>query len=77
MGDGNLYLKLDFKFIRNSGINYFYVIGDKKYNRFNFRKDVLVKQGFDKNKSEHEIMLDRHIYRIYDCGCKVFLYKNQ
>lgn len=76
-GDGNLYLKLGFKFVRNSEINYFYVINNKKYNRLNFKKDALVKQGFDKNKSEHEIMLDRHIYRIYDCGCKVFLYKNQ
>jgi hypothetical protein len=28
----------------------------------------LVKQGFDKNKTEHEIMSERKIPRIYDCG---------
>lgn len=28
--------------------------------------------GFDKNKTEHEIMLERKIYRIYDCGTKLY-----
>ena len=36
--------------------------------RFNFRKDKLIKEGFDSNKTEHEIMLERRIYRIYDSG---------
>jgi len=39
-----------------------------------FRKDVLVKGGYDKDKTEHEIMLEREIYRIYDCGCGVYQY---
>jgi hypothetical protein len=52
--------------------NYFYVIGQKRENRFKYRKGQLVKMGFDKNKSEHEIMLERGIYRIYDCGTKAF-----
>ena len=39
---------------------------------FNYRKDKLISEGFDPNKTEHEIMLERGIYRIYDCGCKVY-----
>jgi len=69
---GDLYKKLGFDFIRNSKINYYYILGKKRINRFNFRKDILVKDGYDQNMSEHEIMLSRKIYRIYDCGCMVF-----
>ena len=39
-------------------------------------KDILIKQGFDRNKTEHEIMLERKIYRIYDCGCNVYKFIN-
>lgn len=69
---GELYKRLGFKETNKSAPSYFYVIGDKRYNRFSFRKDVLVKEGYDKNKSEHEIMLERNIYRIYDCGTIVY-----
>ena len=65
---GELYKKLNFEFVKNSKPNYFYVIKNKRENRFNHRKDILVKKGYDKNKSEHEIMLNKGIYRIYDCG---------
>ena len=71
---GNLYEKLNFKFIHNTKPNYFYVIKNKRENRFNHRKDILVKQGYDKNKSEHEIMKERGIYRIYDCGSKKYYF---
>ena len=69
---GNVYENMGFKFKHHSQPNYFYIIGQQRFNRFGFRKDLLVKQGFNKNKSEHEIMLERKIYRIYDCGNKVF-----
>ena len=74
--EGNLYEMLGFEFSHNSKPNYFYVINGKRENRFKYRKDILVKEGFDPNKSEHEIMLERGIYRIYDCGCKVYKYVN-
>ena len=70
---GQLYEKLGFKFDHVSKPNYFYVINGKRENRFKYRKSELIKQGFDKNKTEHEIMLGRKIYRIYDCG--TILYK--
>lgn len=69
---GQVYEKLGFTFSHFSQPNYYYIIGQKRYNRFSFRKDVLVRQGFDVNKTEHEIMLDRKIYRIYDCGTMVY-----
>lgn len=72
---GNLYEKLGFSFTHFSKPNYFYVIGQQRHNRFSFRKDVLVKQGFDASKSEHEIMFERGIHRIYDCGCLCYEYK--
>ena len=71
---GELYETLGFNFIKNTIKNYWYVVDNKRVNRFNFRKDVLVSEGFDPNKSEREIMLDRGIYRIYDSGSKLYMY---
>lgn len=72
--DGHLYETLGFKLDHISAPNYFYVDGMKRHNRFKFRKSVLVKEGYDPNKSEHEIMLERGMYRIYDCGTRVYKY---
>ena len=69
---GKLYESLGFTYIGDSAPNYFYIIGKKRENRFKFRKDRLVAEGFDPTKSEHEIMLERKIYRIYDCGAMKF-----
>lgn len=65
---GKLYEKLGFKLDNKTQPNYYYVIDGIRKHRFNFRKDKLIKQGFDPNKTEHEIMLDRKIHRIYDSG---------
>ena len=69
---GNLYQVLGFKHTHDSKPNYFYVYNMDRLNRFRFRKSLLVNEGFDANKSEHDIMLDRGIYRIYDCGTMVW-----
>lgn len=68
MFNGGLYKKLGFTEKQHSSPNYHYVINGKRYYRFNFRKSILIKEGFDPNKTERQIMLDRKIYRIYDCG---------
>lgn len=73
---GNLYKVLGFKHTHDSKPNYFYVDGMERKNRFGFRKSVLVNEGYDREKSEHEIMMDREIYRIYDCGTMVWKWKN-
>jgi hypothetical protein len=66
--DGKMYETLKFKEISTSKPNYWYVIGDLRHYRFSFNKKKLIKDGYDPNKTEQEIMLDRKIYRIYDCG---------
>ena len=68
--NGELYNKLGFKFIRNTEPNYWYFKSHEYilHHRFSFRKDVLVKEGFDINKTEKEIMGERGYYHIYDCG---------
>lgn len=66
--DGKMYEKLGFERIHESEPNYWYVINGLRYYRFGFRKSNLIKEGFDPNKTEQQIMLDRKIYRIYDCG---------
>jgi hypothetical protein len=66
--NGNMYKKLGFEKISTSKPNYWYVINDIRKHRFNYNKNKLVKSGYDKNKTEREIMFERGIYRIYDCG---------
>lgn len=66
--NGNMYRQLGFAEKNHSKPNYWYIINDLRYHRFNFRKSILVKEGYDKNMTEHEIMFERKIYRIYDCG---------
>ena len=66
--NGNLYEVLGFDFVGETQPNYYYVIDGIRKHRFNFRKDVLIKQGFDPNKTEHQIMIDRKIYKIFDSG---------
>jgi len=72
--NGNLYKQLGFVLNHISKPNYYYVIGRKRKYRFGFRKDTLIKQGFDPNKTEHEIMLERKIYKIYNSGNYIFEY---
>ena len=64
----NVYKTLKFELERITKPNYFYIVKKNRKNRFNYRKDVLVKNGYDKDKSEHGIMLERKIYRIYNSG---------
>lgn len=70
--NGNLYKQLGFKLSHLSLPNYYYIIDTKRHYRFGFRKDLLIKEGYDSSKSEHQIMLDRGIYRIFNAGNYVF-----
>jgi hypothetical protein len=63
------YSKVGFKFISETKPNYSYT---KKYDirehRFNYRKDILVKLGYDKNKSETQIMFELGYDKVWDTG---------
>lgn len=75
--DGSLYRTLGFTLSHETKPNYYYIINKIRYNRYGFRKDVLIKNGFDQNKTERQIMIDRGIHRIYDSGSLVFTYHHQ
>ena len=66
--NGNLYEKLNFSFVKDTTPNYYYIVNKKRESRFKYRKDVLIGLGYDSNKSEFEIMEERGIPKIYDCG---------
>jgi hypothetical protein len=70
-----VYHKNNFTFMNNTPPNYWYVNSKNflnRYHRFTYRKDVLVKEGFDKNKTEWEIMREKGFDRIWDCGSMRF-----
>ena len=68
--DGNFYEKIGFTFLNNTNPNYWYYQKDSyvKRHRYTFRKDLLVAQGYDPNKTEKEIMKERGFLTVYDCG---------
>jgi hypothetical protein len=74
-GVGNLYNKLGFKSINNSNINYYWIVDGIRKNRFIFRKDKLIKEGYDLSKTEVQIMKELGNFRIFDCGSKKWIYE--
>jgi len=66
--NGELYEKLGFKLDHKTQPNYFYIVDGIRKHRFGFRKDKLIKNGADPDKTEHQIMIENNIYRIYDSG---------
>ena len=77
-GEGEVYKKMDFKWVSQTSPNYFYTKTDKRYNRFKFRKSELKKilKKFDENLTEKENMLNNGYLRIYDCGNFKYEWKN-
>ena len=73
--DNNIYKKNNFDFVSKTPPNYWYVY-KKNYqtrlHRYQFRKNVLVKEGFDINKTESEIMFENGYDKIWDCGSLKF-----
>lgn len=73
--DGNTYTKLGFTLLKITKPNYFYIKQNdiKRYHRFSFRKDRLIKMGFSPYLTEKNIMKDLGYLRVYDCGNKKFV----
>jgi len=72
--NGNLYKRLGFSMDKFTEPNYYYVINGIRKNRFNYTKSKLVKNGFDPQKSESQIMKEIGYNRIYDSGNIKFVY---
>jgi hypothetical protein len=67
----NVYYKNGFKYLGNTPPNYWYLkVGEynNRFHRFNFRKDILIKEGFKRELTEFEIMKIKGYDRIWDCG---------
>lgn len=64
---GNMYKSLGFT-ENGTTIGYFYTDYHKRFNRMLFQKHKLIEQGYDKNKSEWQLMQELGYDRIWDCG---------
>jgi hypothetical protein len=74
---GAFYTKLGFELIGTTRPSYYYIIDNHLENRMAYQKHKLVEAGYDANKTEHEIMIERGIYRIYDCGNYKYVYSSK
>jgi len=72
-----LYDNLGFKFVAVTNPNYYYINKGVRENRFKFRKNILVQEDFDNNKTEHEIMSEKGFLRIYDSGSIKYEFENK
>jgi hypothetical protein len=75
--NGSLYETLGFNMVSETKPNYYYIIKKVRYNRYNFRKDKLVSDGYDKDLTEKQIMINRGINRIYDSGSLKYVYNKK
>jgi len=73
--DGNLYGKLGFEKVGLSNVNYWWVVKGIRKHRFNYNKAKLVKMGFDKTKTEVEIMHEMNAWRVWGCGQEKWIWK--
>jgi hypothetical protein len=71
---GELYQKLNMNPLSSTPPGYHWYKSKIRYNRFNFRKDILVSQGEDASKTEYEIMLSRGYYKVWNTGNYKFEY---
>ena len=67
ISNGNVYNSF-FKKISITSPGYYWSKDGYKYHRSNFTKHILVKNGYDKNKTEEEIMHELGYYKVYDSG---------
>jgi hypothetical protein len=72
--NGGLYLNNGLEYEKTTEVGYYWCKNGIKYNRFKFRKDKLIKMGYDKILTESEIMHGRGYYRLYNCGNYKFNY---
>ena len=74
-GTGNLYKKLNFVQVAyGSKPGYSYTNFIKRFHRSTFCKKNIAKTPGDLQKTEHQIMREKNMYRIWDCGQTKWLY---
>lgn len=73
ISDGSLYKVLGFEEVSHN-IGYWYIKNNIRYHRYNFTKQKLIKEGYDPDMTESEIMNSRGYYKIYDSGQTKWIY---
>lgn len=74
--DGKMYEMLGFEKTHLSTPEYYWCKGVDRHHRSKFMKHKLVKEGYDINKTELEIMHERGYYRLFGSGQYKWTYKN-
>lgn len=72
---GELYNILNFNKVSDGILNYYWTDSHRRYHRFIFNKKKLIKEGYDPNKTENEIMKSRGYNKIWSCGHKKWEFK--
>ena len=80
--NGKGYIESGFKIVKENNPSYSYVVNGRRVHKSHFRKKKKKKmfergelKFYDSNKTEHEIMKENKIYRIYDCGTTKVIYE--
>lgn len=68
LGFSNFYEKIGLYFIGETPIDYSYIVDGIRQHRYKFRKQNLIKMGYDPNKTENEITKEMGILKIYGAG---------
>jgi hypothetical protein len=68
ISNGDLYEKLGFENKGHIGLNYWWAKNGIKYHRSNFMKQKLVKEGYNPEKTEDDIMRERGYVKIWGSG---------
>jgi hypothetical protein len=67
--EDSVYEKMGFTFLGQSKPNYWYSKTSKfREHRYNYRKDILVRRGYDEALTEFQIMDSLGYNVIWDCG---------
>jgi hypothetical protein len=66
--DGNLYFKLGFELVKITNPNYKYVVNKVRINKQRFKKNNLIKLGYNNELSESLIMENIGYHKVWDCG---------
>lgn len=77
---GDIYLKSGFSYVKTTGVGYSWAnestenkhMFNHRKHRYNFTKSELVRKGFDKNKTEDEIMHELGYFKCFDSGNLLF-----
>lgn len=80
--NGKGYKESGFTVIKENNPSYTYIVNKKRIHKSYFRKDKIKKyfkngllKYYNANETEHELMKNNQIYRIYDCGTIKVIYE--